>query len=195
MAIKFRKSSEILYKIKEDIENQQIIYTFDIIDYHKIDNEKLKKYIDIEGKTIFLSNEKGEIMVTLNKIKDKLENLKNAFKKLEESIKRDYRKDDIVLDAAIQRFEFTYELSCKLMKAYLEYNGNLEATSPRKAIKESFKVGLIKNGEIWLEMLQDRNRTSHTYDKETAIEIFNNVKDKYIYSFKKFIKTIEKEIE
>ncbi|WP_205739389.1 hypothetical protein [Halocella sp. SP3-1] len=48
-----------------------------------------------------MSNEKGEIMVTLNKIKGKLFNLKNVFKKLDESIKRDYRKDDIVLDAAI----------------------------------------------------------------------------------------------
>jgi nucleotidyltransferase substrate binding protein (TIGR01987 family) len=80
------------------------------------------------------------------------------------------------------------------MKAYLEYNGNLEATSPRKAIKESFKEGLIEDGEIWLKMLQDRNKTSHTYNEESAIEIFNNIKNEYIYSFEKFIKNIEKEI-
>lgn len=194
IAIKFRKNNDKIYEIKENIENKDIIYTFDIINYDKVQNEKFKNYIDDEGEIIFLSNEKGEVMVNLNKIKDKLEDLKKAFKKLEEIIKRNYLEDDIVLDAGIQRFEFTYELAWKLMKTYLEYNGNLEATSPRKAIKESFKEGLIEDGEIWLKMLQDRNKTAHTYDEENAIEIFNNVKNEYIYCFEKFIKSIEKEI-
>ncbi|MEG6615178.1 HI0074 family nucleotidyltransferase substrate-binding subunit [Peptococcaceae bacterium 1198_IL3148] len=79
-------------------------------------------------------------MVTLERLEFKLADLKKAYIKLNESINRDPYQDDIVLDAAIQRFEFTYELSWKLMKAYLEYNGNLEATSPRKAIKESFII-------------------------------------------------------
>ncbi len=65
---------------------------------------------------------------------------------------------------------------------------------PRKAIKESFKEGLIKKGEIWLEMLQDRNKTSHTYEKENAVEIYNNVKDKYVFLFEELIQSIEKEI-
>lgn len=194
IAIKFRKNNDKIYEIKENIENKDIIYTFDIIDYEKVKNEKLKRYIDSEGEIIFLSNEEGEVMVTLNKIKDKLEDLKKAYKKLKESVNRNYLKDDIVLDAGIKRFEFTYELSWKLMKAYLEYNGNLEAISPRKAIKESFKEGLIEDGEIWLKMLLDRNRTSHTYNEESAIEIFNNIKNEYIYAFEKFIKSIEKEI-
>ena len=99
--------------------------------------------------------------------------------------------DDIVIDATIQRFEFTYELSWKLMKAYLEYNGNLEATSPRKAIKESFKEGLIEDGAQWLDMLQDSNRTSHTYDENCAIEIFNNIKEVYIEIFQKLIDSFE----
>ena len=194
IAIKFRWNNNKIYEIKENIEKQDIIYTFDLIDYSNIKNEKLKRYIDNEGEIIFLSNEEGDTMVTVNKLKDKLEDLKKAFKKLAESVNRDYLEDDIVLDAGIQRFEFTYEMSWKLMKAYLEYNGNLEATSPRKAIKESFKEGLIEDGEMWLKMLQDRNRTAHTYDEENAIEIFHNIKDEYICSFEKFLKNIEDEI-
>ncbi|EOC99386.1 HI0074 family nucleotidyltransferase substrate-binding subunit [Caldisalinibacter kiritimatiensis] len=194
IAIKFRGNNDKIYNIKEDIAKQNIIYTFDIVDYDKVQNEKLKKYIDNEGKIIFLTNKEGEVMVTINKIKDKIEDLKKAFKKLEEVMSRDYFEDDIVLDAGIQRFEFTYELSWKLMKVYLEYNGNLEATSPRKAIKEAFKEGLIKDGQIWLKMLDDRNKTSHSYEEENAIEIFNNVKSEYIYCFEKFIDSMEREI-
>lgn len=131
-------------------------------------------------------------MLTTNKLEDKLRDLKKAFSKLKESASRN-PDDDIVIDATIQRFEFTYELSWKLMKAYLEYNGNLEATSPRKAIKESFKEGLIEDGAQWLDMLQDRNRTSHTYDENCAIEIFNNIKEVYIEIFQKLIDSFEKE--
>lgn len=120
--------------------------------------------------------------------------LKKVLQKLKESVSRDYKKDDIVLDATIQRFEFTFGISWKLMKIYLEYNGNLETKNPRKAIKESFKEGLIEDGDIWIRMLQDRNKTSHTYDEETAIEIFNNVKEKYFYSIEELIESIEKEI-
>jgi len=148
LAVKFRKDSGKLYEIIESMENKNIIYTMDIIDYDKILNKKLKAYIQKEGKTIFLSDDKGGILLNINKLKDKLEDLKRAFNKLKESAKRNPNEDDIVIDATIQRFEFTYELSWKLMKAYLEYNGNLEATSPRKAIKESYKEGLIKDGNI-----------------------------------------------
>ena len=90
---------------------QNIIYTFDIIDYDSTSNEKLKKYIDKDGKIIFSTNNKGEIVVNINKIKDKITDLEKAVHKLNESLKRDYMQDDIVIDATIQRFEFTYELS------------------------------------------------------------------------------------
>ncbi len=194
LAIKFRSNNEKIYNIIGDIENKKIIYTLDVIDYDKISNEKLKKYIDNEGKIIFLTDEKGGVKMNLNKVKDKLEDLNKAFLKLQESASRNPDNDDIIIDATIQRFEFTYELSWKLMKAYLEYNGNLEATSPRKAIKEAFKSKLIDDGEIWLEMLDDRNRTSHTYDENCAKEIFDNINNNYIESFQTFINNISKEI-
>ncbi len=194
LAIKFRRNPHKLTEIMEMIETEAIIYTVDFIDYNKITNEKLKQYIDQEGKVIFLTNLKGEILVTTNKLKDKAADLKKAFNKLKSSALRDPAEDDIVIDATIQRFEFTYELSWKLMKAYLEYNGHLEATSPRKAIRESFKEGLIQDGNTWLEMLQDRNRTSHTYDEACALEIFENIKNSYLDIFQAFITTIEKEL-
>lgn len=187
IAIKFRKNNSKLYKIKDELLQQNIIYTFDIIDYDKINNKKLKDAIHKEGKVIFLTNSKGEIVLNINKIKDKISDLEKALTKLHESLKRDYKEDDIVIDATIQRFEFTYELSWKLMKAYLEYNGNLQGISPRRAIQESFKEGIIIDGEGWLKMLHDRNQTSHTYNEDTALEIFENIGKNHITLFDQFL--------
>ncbi len=191
IAIKFRKNNSKLYQIKDELLQQNIIYTFDIIDYDKINNKKLKDAIHKEGKVIFLTNSKGEIVLNINKIKDKISDLEKALTKLHESLKRDYKEDDIVIDATIQRFEFTYELSWKLMKAYLEYNGNLEGTSPRRAIQESFKEGIIIDGEGWLKMLHDRNQTSHTYDEDIALEIFENIRKNHITLFDQFLDKIK----
>jgi len=75
----------------------------------------------------------------------------------------------------IQCFEYTYELSWNLLKDYLDAEGIQTITGPRSAITESFKYGIIQNGELWMLMLQDRNRTSHTYNEETTDEIIEHI--------------------
>lgn len=194
LAIKFRKDNDQLYKISDTLSEKQIIYTFDVIDYDKVSNENLKHDIDREGKTIFLANSKGKVIDNMNKINYKLADLEKALKKLHESLERDASKDDLVIDATIQRFEFTYELSWKLMKAYLEYNGHVGVTSPRSALKKSFKEEIIINGDKWLKMLEDRNRTSHTYDEKIASEIYRNIKTEYINLFDALLAKMKKNI-
>jgi len=191
LAIVFKENLDQLYKVTDTLANANIIYTFDVVDYDKITNENLKNEIDQEGKTIYLTNSTGKVIHTMNKINYKLTDLEKALDKLHESSSRDASKDDIVIDATIQRFEFTYELSWKLMKIYLEYNGNLEANSPRRVIKESFKEGMIVKGDEWIKMLEDRNRTSHTYDEQTANEIFLAIKKDYISLFDEFVKRMK----
>ncbi|OIJ22334.1 nucleotidyltransferase [Anaerobacillus alkalidiazotrophicus] len=195
MAIKFRNDHEKFYSIKEKLSQLNIIYTFDLLDYDKISNEKLKKYIDTEGKTIFLTNSKGQVIGNMNKIIDKIGDLEKALKKLHESLVRDPKLDDLVIDATIQRFEFTYELSWKLMKVYLEYNGNLEVTSPRRTIQEAFKEGIITEGDKWLKMLENRNRTSHTYDEEIANEIYRNIKEEFSTIFDSLLEEMKKRVQ
>jgi len=84
--------------------------------------------------------------------------------------------------------------SWKLMKSYLEYTGVTDLSSPRSTIKAAFKVGLITDGELWLKMLEDRNRTPHTYDESTALDIYNNIKNIYITLLDHACKTLEKNI-
>lgn len=128
------------------------------------------------------------------KVKEKLDNYTKAVERLRESLARD-ENDDIVLDGVIQRFEFTYELSWKLLKAYLAYNGIAEVRTPREAFKEAFAAGLIVDGDIWLEMIDDRNLTSHTYDETEARRIFERIKNKYFRELSKLKEIISKEME
>lgn len=70
------------------------------------------------------------------------------------------------------------------MKLYLEDRGILdEALAPRSTIRAAFKHKIIIDGDTWIEMMLDRNRTSHMYDESTAIEIVKKIKEVYIYEF------------
>lgn len=76
----------------------------------------------------------------------------------------------LALDAAIQRFEFSYELAWKALRAHLLVEG-IDVASPREAFSRAYVQGWINDEEVWLAMLADRNRTSHTYEEALAREI------------------------
>ncbi len=108
--------------------------------------------------------------------KQRFQNFEKAFQQLTEAVERFSELTDLEKEGMIQRFEFTFELSWKTLKDFLE-SQNVEAKFPRDVIKEAFHYEIIENGEVWLEMLEIRNLMSHTYDEETfkrtANEIFN----------------------
>ena len=97
----------------------------------------------------------------------RFQNFKKAFNQLKYAVNLFKEKELSLLEkqGVIQAFEFTHELSWKLLKDYLEYQGNFEIRGSRDAIKESFNVGLINNAELWLESISMRNLTSHAYDE------------------------------
>ncbi|WP_373599219.1 nucleotidyltransferase substrate binding protein [Paraclostridium bifermentans] len=119
------------------------------------------------------------------KLDERKQDFFKALKRLEEALTKDL-SDDIIVDGIIQRFEFTFEQSWKVMKLYLEDQGILdEALAPRSTIRCAYKHKLISDGDIWIEMMLDRNRTSHMYDETTALNIVKLVKEKYVYEFNK----------
>jgi nucleotidyltransferase substrate binding protein (TIGR01987 family) len=124
------------------------------------------------------------------KLDERKQDFFKALKRLEEALNKDIT-DDIIVDGIIQRFEFTFEQAWKVMKLYLEDQGILdEALAPRSTIRCAFKHKLISDGDIWIEMMLDRNRTSHMYDETTALNIVKLVKEKYIIELnelKKFL--------
>ena len=159
-------------------ENSNLPYTVDIIDFAAIKNRNLLQNINRDGKILFTTSSEG-VLMTIDELKQKFEDYCHACEKLQLALTKDISADDLYLDGVIQRFEFCFELSWKLMKAYLSFEG-IGANSPRSSIRESFKIGLITEAEDWLDMLEKRNLSSHTYDEETAREIYQHISKKYI---------------
>ncbi len=86
----------------------------------------------------------------------------------------------------IKSFEYTYELGWNVMKDFLIEKGNNEIFGSKDAIRQAFKVGIIDNGEAWMNMVNDRNRTVHTYDHENAKIVVNNILTNHISAFENF---------
>lgn len=102
-----------------------------------------------------------------------------VLERLQSALQKEPDADEIYLDATIQRFEFSFELAWKLMKAVLEYEG-IEVSSPRSSIREGWKAGLIADAETWLDMQEKRNLFTYTYDEFTALEVYRLIKEKYV---------------
>jgi nucleotidyltransferase substrate binding protein (TIGR01987 family) len=88
---------------------------------------------------------------------------------------------DVVRDATVERFEFTFEVVWKALKLYLERQGH-ECGEPRPTLKKAFAEGILPNAEdadVWMRMLEDRNLTSHAYDEPLAHRIYERIVSEY----------------
>ena len=99
--------------------------------------------------------------------------------------------DEMIKEGLIQRFEYTHELAWNVMKDYAEYQGNSSIGGSRDTSREAFQLKLITNGHIWMDMITSRNKTSHTYNEETANEIFDKILKEYYPAFIEFKHTME----
>ena len=120
-----------------------------------------------------------------------IQRMESAFLKLKDGA--EIAKNDLEKDGVIQRFEFTFELLWKTLKIFFEYQG-IEVKTPRDSLKESFRIEIIEDEEIFLDMLEDRNRTSHIYDKETSEEIFKRIKANYICVIEKVLEKLNSKL-
>ncbi|MDN3526631.1 nucleotidyltransferase substrate binding protein [Halomonas sabkhae] len=96
---------------------------------------------------------------------------------------------DLEKQGTIQAFEFTYELAWNLLRDYLAWQGAELISGSRDTIREAFKLGLISDGHAWMAMLQDRNRTVHTYNEATANEILEHLGSRYAELFEELDST------
>ncbi len=96
--------------------------------------------------------------------------------------------EEIVKEGIIQRFEYTHELAWNVMKDYAAYQGNNTVGGSRDATREAFQLQLISDGQVWMDMIGSRNKTSHTYNEETAEEIYSKTLKEYYPAFVDFQK-------
>lgn len=125
----------------------------------------------------------------IKKIETKFQTLKKALNSLEAVVAQEPDKERMIIDATIQRFEFTFELSWKFLKSYFA-DKDVFLEFPREILQKAFSTGIINDEVAWLKMLEDRNMTSHTYSEKTADEIYSRIKT-YVPIFKDLIKKIE----
>lgn len=90
--------------------------------------------------------------------------------------------NEFIRDAAIQRFEYTYELSHKMLKRYLENTEpnaeQIDTMSFPELIRTASERGLLLNGwDVWVRYRAARNMTSHTYDETKAKQVYIVIPD------------------
>ena len=99
--------------------------------------------------------------------------------------------DEIIKEGLIQRFEYTHELAWNVMKDYATYQGNPDIGGSRDATREAFQLQLVSDGKIWMDMIGSRNKTSHTYNEETADEIYSKILEEFYPAFLEFRNNME----
>ncbi len=92
--------------------------------------------------------------------------------------------------ACIQAFEMDFELCWKTVKDYLNYLG-YKVQSPRETVKQAFSVDIIKDGELFIEMIEARNSTSHIYDEIQAQKVIEAISGKYFEKINDLLKFLQ----
>jgi len=125
--------------------------------------------------------------------RQRLKNYSRALSRLTEAVELGQHRDltDLEKQGLIQAFEFTHELAWQTMKDYLVYQGNMGVTGSRDAVRETFRAGLIRNGERWMEMITSRNMSSHTYNQAVADDIVKRIIRDYYPLFVDFLAAME----
>ena len=113
--------------------------------------------------------------------KQRFDNLQSAYQRLQYAIQENAKAPDneLIQMALIKAFEMTFELSWKTIKDFLKFNG-IDAKLPREIIKQAFANNIIADGQLWIDMLENRNLMAHTYDQARAQKAVNDISQQYL---------------
>jgi len=118
--------------------------------------------------------------------KQRFSNFKKALNQLGDAVDLSQQRELTKLEkqGVIQAFEFTHELAWKVLKDFLEDQGEQNIKGSKDATRAAFKVSLITAGEQWMGMIQSRNISSHTYDEATVELLVKTIINDYFPLFK-----------
>lgn len=93
--------------------------------------------------------------------------------------------NEFIISGIIDKFSIQFELGWKVLKELLAYEGSRASAtgSPRGIIKEAYAVYPFFDGELWLQMLGDRNNMAHIYDGNAAKKLVDRILTVYIPQF------------
>jgi nucleotidyltransferase substrate binding protein (TIGR01987 family) len=118
----------------------------------------------------------------------RFQNFKRAFQQLSAAVKLAEERDlsDLEQQGLIQAFEFTHELAWNTLKDFLESRGNAKIFGSKDATRAAFAAGLLADGPVWMEMIESRNKSTHTYEAGAAGAIAKLIISSYQPAFKTF---------
>ncbi len=115
----------------------------------------------------------------------KYENFCAALANMKEIYNYEEPFDNVILTGLVGLYEICFEQAWKMMKEILEMHGFEEGAtgSPKIILKTAYKAGMIKDEELWLRALQERNNVAHSYNRAVAFEIVSQAKEKFYDMF------------
>lgn len=179
-----------IHLIKDEIEKINTLVKIDVVNLHKADKRFIER-VKATGNVLYSSSKKL-------RAEDGLHNFNNSLKKFVEIVEGEetFKEKgfyDVYLDILVKRFEFTYEMAWKALKRYLEFLG-IAVKAPRMVFKEAFSQEIITNEDVWLDMIEQRNLTSHIYDEYQIKDIINK-KEIYKKAFIELKSKIENDLK
>jgi nucleotidyltransferase substrate binding protein (TIGR01987 family) len=114
--------------------------------------------------------------------KQRFQNFARAFVLLREALERGPGAlSALEKEGTVQRFEYCFELAWKTLKDYLMESGvAISPVTPRQVIKDAFAAKLLDNGQLWMDMLVERNLLAHTYDKAVFDKAVEAIHARYL---------------
>ncbi len=178
------------YLIKEQSDDLKTLLKIDIKNI-AFTEDRFKNRVKSTGKVLYSATK-------ALRAEDGLYNFTNALDKFINIVDRKTEFDqqgfaDVYLDIIVKRFEFTYEMAWKALKRNLSFLG-IEAKNPRMVFKEAYLQNLIEDEAIWLNMIDQRNISSHIYDEFEIKNILTKTED-YKQAFIKLQENITKSIK
>jgi nucleotidyltransferase substrate binding protein (TIGR01987 family) len=128
--------------------------------------------------------------------KQRFDNLNRALAQLQSALEahQSMPENELIVIALIKAYEFSFELSWKTLKDLLAWNG-VDARLPREVLKQAFATGLIDEGQIWIDMLEQRNLMAHTYDQARALQAAELITSHYWPQLQRLQKALEERRE
>ncbi|CDH43622.1 nucleotidyltransferase substrate binding protein [Candidatus Contendibacter odensensis] len=117
--------------------------------------------------------------------KQRFDNFNRALHQLTLAVELSRQRplSDLEKQGVIQAFEFVHELAWNVLKDFLEYEGIQGIVGSRSTVREAFKRGLVEDGAIWMDMIEKRNLSSHTYNLEIAVALVSAIIEIYHPAF------------
>jgi nucleotidyltransferase substrate binding protein (TIGR01987 family) len=155
------------YIIEDEVKKINTLVKIDVVNIAGT-GERFRNRVKSTGRVLYSSTKELRAHDGLYNFSNALDRFISAVDRYEEFIREGY--EDIYLDLVVKRFEFTYEMSWKALKRYLEYSG-LDPKSPRATFKEAYSQKLIPAEDVWLDMIEQKNLSSYIYDENEMKEI------------------------